>query len=937
MQPLAKRFCLVALIAVSVLSASPASAQVLDWASGFERPGTDGQVFAMCAFDDGSGSGSHPYVGGFFFHAGAAPARSVACWDGSRWTPLAAGFTGTVRTFAVFDDGHGQALFAGGDFWGVDDPTLMDLARWNGHEWVHAGDGINGEVRALAVFDDGSGPALYVGGQFQIAGVPGTNHIARWNGTNWSPLATGMQYGLYTAVNALAVFDEGAGPRLFAGGDFTNAGGVSVHRIARWDGTAWSALGNGMTGGDANVKSLAACDLGSGMALYASGQFTSAGGVGANRIARWNGNAWSSLGSGLDVGASALCAFDDGGGVPALYAVGAFQSAGGNSAHYVARWNGSWSAVGGGLDLLASQAAVLDDGHGPMLFVGGYFHLAGTVGTDSIARWNGAQWFPVSPGLGMGGGMSEVRVLSVRDSASGDELFAGGGFRSAGTQQADSVARWNGGAWEPLGTGTDGNVVAMASSSHGPGGVPELYVGGMFMHAGGVPSPCLARWDANGWSAVGSGLSSPPGVEVDSLCISAVGPDPGTNLYVGGLFTSAGGVPVSDIARWDGTAWHALGAGLTSSSGSAAPKALAVFDDGSGPALYAGGVFDIAGGAPASHIAKWDGSTWTPLGAGITGWLDAVRSLVGFDDGTGPALYVAGDFTSAGGIPAQSIARWGGGTWSALPSLGLYTANYSLAVHDDGTGNGPALYIGGRFFTNALAPNGVARWRSNHWEGLGTGIQYNYTSQARVGALASCRLHATGPRSLLVGGYFYQAGGKQSNCVAAWGLVRSLGLPFCRGDGQDPTVTVGCPCSNLGAPGHGCASQFNPAGARLEAFGSAEVDPTTGTDRVQLYATGLLWDSTTVFLQGDLTLPGGAHFGDGVRCVGGSIRRLAVKPTINGSARFPEPGDPSLSQAGAVLPGSGLPRFYQAWYRDPSFVFCTNSQFNASSGLQILW
>ena len=42
--------------------------------------------------------------------------------------------------------------------------------------------------------------------------------------------------------------------------------------------------------------------------------------------------------------------------------------------------------------------------------------------------------------------------------------------------------------------------------------------------------------------------------------------------------------------------------------------ALAVFDDGSGPALYVGGLFETIGGVAANNIAKWDGATWSPLG-----------------------------------------------------------------------------------------------------------------------------------------------------------------------------------------------------------------------------------------------------------------------------------------------------------------------------------
>jgi hypothetical protein len=82
---------------------------------------------------------------------------------------------------------------------------------------------------------------------------------------------------------------------------------------------------------------------------------------------------------------------------------------------------------------------------------------------------------------------------------------------------------------------------------------------------------------------------------------------------------------------------------------------LAVFDDGTGPALYVGGQFAGAGGVPATRIARWDGVSWSALGSGTDAW---VHEMIGFDDGTGPALFVGGDFSTAGGAPSTAMARW---------------------------------------------------------------------------------------------------------------------------------------------------------------------------------------------------------------------------------------------------------------------------------------
>jgi hypothetical protein len=96
---------------------------------------------------------------------------------------------------------------------------------------------------------------------------------------------------------------------------------------------------------------------------------------------------------------------------------------------------------------------------------------------------------------------------------------------------------------------------------------------------------------------------------------------------------------------------------------------MAVYDDGSGPALYAGGTFTLAGGVSANGIAKWDGASWSPLSSGInplSATSYGVSSLIAYDDGSGPALFVGGWFQSAGGIATDNIAKWNGVNWSTL-------------------------------------------------------------------------------------------------------------------------------------------------------------------------------------------------------------------------------------------------------------------------------
>ena len=54
--------------------------------------------------------------------------------------------------------------------------------------------------------------------------------------------------------------------------------------------------------------------------------------------------------------------------------------------------------------------------------------------------------------------------------------------------------------------------------------------------------------------------------------------------------------------------------------------ASAVFDDGTGPALYVAGEFEAVGPIRASQIARWDGTSWSPLGGGLAA---AIGTLAG--------------------------------------------------------------------------------------------------------------------------------------------------------------------------------------------------------------------------------------------------------------------------------------------------------------------
>jgi len=300
-------------------------------------------------------------------------------------------------------------------------------------------------------------------------------------------------------------------------------------------------------------------------------------------------------------------------------------------------------------------------------------------------------------------------------------------------------------------------VYALTVFDDGTG--PALYAGGVFTTAGDIAASNIARWDGTSWSSLESGVSGSAGF-VGSLAVFDDGTGPA--LYAGGRFDTAGDVTVSNIARWDGTSWTPLGAGVNRGV-----RALTVFDDGTGRALYAGGDFDTAGDVTASSIARWDGTAWSPLGSGmgIGFGQPFVRALTVFDDGTAPALYAGGVFTTAGDVAASSIARWDGTSWSALES-GVIGTVAALVVFDDGAG--PALYAGGNFNSAGnVATNDIARWDGEAWHDLGIG------TSGWIGAIA---VHSGGMGTgLFAGGWFAFVDGVVAGNIATWGCLTPAG------------------------------------------------------------------------------------------------------------------------------------------------------------------
>lgn len=545
------------------------------------------------------------------------------------------------------------------------------------------------------------------------SGLATTTNVALmlWDGAQWT---TNSQF--YGTSGSTAVYDLAfMGDTLYAAGSFTNVNGVSANGLAKWDGTNWSDIGFKGT-----AYSLAV----DGTDLYVGGSFkTNLAGLALTNVAHWDGADWSALGNGLgSTNLSIVYSVVASNGV--VYAGGYFTNSGNTIMTNVARWNGSsWNAMGPGLSTIVYSFAL----NGTDVYAAG----------SSVSHWDGVTWSTL--GSSFNGSVQNLAMF-------GNLLCAGGSFTSVGTTSAAHFAVWNGSAWVAAGTGVSLNVFKMFPTA------TKLYVTGNFALAGGIEANGLAAWDGTNWSAIGTdgrsyGLSSQ---------VNAIAND-GTNLYVGGLFSGAGNVPASYVARWDGTNWHALGSGIGPAGGVTIVNAIAVTNND----VYVGGYFSSAGGVFALSVARWDGTNWNAVGTHGK----MVYSLLLRPEG----LYAAGTDYNGTSYGSAFFDRWDGNTWQAgaqynqNDTFTQFFLNDSVGM-DAMASLGNDIYVGGHFnitwhdptltyFTNC--PN-IMRFDGTYGRIVGTGLSSNVVAMC----VKDSNLYVSGP--------FTNAGGVTANGFAMW-------------------------------------------------------------------------------------------------------------------------------------------------------------------------
>jgi hypothetical protein len=390
---------------------------------------------------------------------------------------------------------------------------------------------------------------------------------------------------MFGGVSSIAM----VGSDLYAGGQFEAVGGdPAAANLVRWNGATWSAVGTKNPGHPVFEAPVAEV-LAVGGVLYVAGNFEDAAGIAqADHIAMWDGHDWSALGSDVSgngaisgafpIQIEALAAVGDD-----LYVGGNFTDAGGDpTADYIARWDGKqWHGVGsngeGNGALTKAAKAILPVSGG--LYVGGNFEDAGSLpSADFVAFFdtNNQTWLPLgSNDAGQGQLQSSVYTLAKI----GSNIYAGGRFVNL-WGSGNYVSRWDGTSWHPVGGNTlNGDVFALAEFNG------HLIAGGDF----NIPADYIAILDNGAWSTLGPDEALD--YTVESLLVN------GTDVYAGGQFSNAGGMPLADRI-----------AVLRTASGAHRPDAR--IRKGNGP-IVGNNIYNDNGGNQALSGSKGVGQTIT--------------------------------------------------------------------------------------------------------------------------------------------------------------------------------------------------------------------------------------------------------------------------------------------------------------------------------------
>lgn len=344
-----------------------------------------------------------------------------------------------------------------------------------------------------------------------------------------------------------------------------------------------------------------------------------------------------------------------------------------------------------------------------------------------------------------------------------------------------------------------------------------------------------------------------------------------------------------------------------------------------------------------------DGATWSaPAALNSTAATDGTSSDlspdVAWDSANGVWLVVWQSTNSLGGTIGIDndvfVARStdAGATWSAAAPLNPDAATDQLGLEDndnfpdvdvDGTGRFVAVWQRGPSppteydIRRSISVDGGVTWSAPELVNTNGAADSGADSEPRVAASADGHwIVAWNSRDDLAGTI-----GTDLDVLATRFFTPdpiSPGTRFCYGFDQGG---VRCPCGNDAPVGtlQGCLNSTG-VGADAQLNGTARISGPA----CRALGAGMPPNASALLFQGTtaVNLGEGTPFGDGLRCVGGSVLRIDTV-AANGAG-----------QINIVLPTAGLAagdrRAYQIWYRNAA-SFCTASTFNLSSAFWTAW
>ena len=310
--------------------------------------------------------GEELYVGGVGY---------LSKWNGTAYTSVGATSAGDAALCAAFD--RNGNLWVGGGFTTIGGNSYPYLAVWNGSTWTSVG-APNDRVLTIAVDLNNN---VYIGGLFTSVNGVSANKIAYWNGSTWNAMGTGATNNNVFAIST----DTNTPPNVYVAGSFTRIGGQSANSgyCAVWNSsTGWAPLGSGFNDVVRSVY------VDSSNNLYICGDFTTVSGTTMNRVAKYNGSTWSAFGSGIDSVQANVVGLDSSGNV---YVAGSFTSASGVTGSHIAKWNGStWLTITGANGTVGTINSLVFGSDGS-LYVGPVTSIGG-VTVNGVGKYNGSVW-----------------------------------------------------------------------------------------------------------------------------------------------------------------------------------------------------------------------------------------------------------------------------------------------------------------------------------------------------------------------------------------------------------------------------------------------------------------------------------------------------------------------------------------------------------------